>query len=181
MIFGSRSVIDATAVLQSVPPRKPARPMPTIALRDNIVVDSRKAFQHHQAILARFVRKTEHRECDVSDLLSPGQNQTTAFSDVRRDEHRDFRSAALIGPNRHFSALCCCSPLSNFIMPVGRLSLRHALIGRATATLLWEMMRHILAWYYATMSQNPTGLWLAHDRHRLLLSVEIGALVLPRK
>jgi hypothetical protein len=51
-----------------------------MALRDNIVVDSRKAFQHHQAILSRFVRRTEHRECDVSDLLSPGQNQTTAFS-----------------------------------------------------------------------------------------------------
>jgi hypothetical protein len=38
-------------------------------------------------------------------------------------------------------------------MPVGRLSFRHALIGGATATLLWEMMRHILAWYYTTMSQ----------------------------
>ena len=40
-----------------------------------------------------------------------------------------------------------------FVMPVGRLSLRHALIGGATATLLWEVMRHILAWYYTTMSQ----------------------------
>src|SRR5246127_2274776 len=29
-----------------------------------------------------------------------------------------------------------------FVMPVGRLSLRHALIGGVTATLLWEMMRH---------------------------------------
>ena len=38
-------------------------------------------------------------------------------------------------------------------MPVGRLSLRHALIGGATATLLWEITRHVLAWYYATMSQ----------------------------
>jgi membrane protein len=34
-----------------------------------------------------------------------------------------------------------------------RLSLRHALIGGATATLLWEVMRHILAWYCTTMSQ----------------------------
>jgi membrane protein len=40
-----------------------------------------------------------------------------------------------------------------FVMPVGRLSFRHALIGGATATLLWKMMRHILAWYYTTMSQ----------------------------
>ena len=38
-----------------------------------------------------------------------------------------------------------------FIMPVGRLSLRHAMIGGVTATILWELMRHILAWYYTTM------------------------------
>src|SRR5215208_2581844 len=39
------------------------------------------------------------------------------------------------------------------VMPVGRLSLRHALIGGATATFLWEVTRHILVWYYTTMSQ----------------------------
>jgi membrane protein len=39
------------------------------------------------------------------------------------------------------------------IMPVGGLSLCHAFIGGATATLLWEGTRHILIWYYATMSQ----------------------------
>ena len=38
------------------------------------------------------------------------------------------------------------------VMPVGRLSLRHALIGGVIATLLWEFTRHVLAWYYATMS-----------------------------
>src|SRR3954471_9098520 len=39
------------------------------------------------------------------------------------------------------------------VMPVGRLSLRYALIGGATATFLWEITRHILVWYYTTMSQ----------------------------
>ncbi|MDQ6735747.1 MAG: YihY/virulence factor BrkB family protein, partial [Nitrospirota bacterium] len=34
------------------------------------------------------------------------------------------------------------------VMPVGRLSLRHALIGGATAAILWEITRHILVWYY---------------------------------
>ena len=53
-----------------------------------------------------------------------------------------------------------------FVMPVGRLSLRHALIGGATATLLWEVMRHILAWYYVHHVANPTGLRLTHHRHR---------------
>src|SRR6202171_5873520 len=38
------------------------------------------------------------------------------------------------------------------VMPVGRLSLRHALIGGVTAGLLWEGARHLLGWYYGTMS-----------------------------
>jgi YihY family inner membrane protein len=65
-----------------------------------------------------------------------------------------------------------------FVMPVGRLSLRHALIGGATATLLWEMMRHILAWYYTTMSQIQVVYGSLTTAIAVLLSVEIGALVL---
>ena len=65
-----------------------------------------------------------------------------------------------------------------FVMPVGRLSLRHALIGGVTATLLWEMMRHILAWYYTTMSQIQLVYGSLTTAIVVLLSVEIGALVL---
>jgi YihY family inner membrane protein len=65
-----------------------------------------------------------------------------------------------------------------FIMPVGRLSLRHALIGGVTATLLWELMRHILAWYYTTMSQIQLVYGSLTTAIAVLLSVEIGALVL---
>ncbi|HTT39566.1 MAG TPA: YhjD/YihY/BrkB family envelope integrity protein, partial [Burkholderiales bacterium] len=39
------------------------------------------------------------------------------------------------------------------VMPVGRLSVRHALIGGVTAGLLWELTRHALVWYYSTISQ----------------------------
>jgi YihY family inner membrane protein len=39
------------------------------------------------------------------------------------------------------------------VMPVGRPSLRHALIGGVTAALLWEVTRHVLVWYFATLSQ----------------------------
>jgi YihY family inner membrane protein len=39
------------------------------------------------------------------------------------------------------------------VMPVGRLSWRHALIGGVTAAFLWEITRHILVWYFATLSQ----------------------------
>jgi len=38
------------------------------------------------------------------------------------------------------------------VMPVGKLSLRHALIGGITAALLWEVTRHILVWYFSTLS-----------------------------
>jgi membrane protein len=65
-----------------------------------------------------------------------------------------------------------------FIMPVGRLSLRHALIGGVTATLLWELRRHILAWYYTTMSQIQLVYGSLTTAIAVLLSVEIGALVL---
>ena len=65
-----------------------------------------------------------------------------------------------------------------FVMPVGRLSLRHALIGGATATILWEVMRHILAWYYTTMSQIQLVYGSLTTAIVVLLSVEIGALVL---
>lgn len=65
-----------------------------------------------------------------------------------------------------------------FVMPVGRLSFRHALIGGATATVLWEMMRHALAWYYTTMSQIQVVYGSLTTAIVALLSVEIGALVL---
>jgi len=63
------------------------------------------------------------------------------------------------------------------VMPVGRLSLRHALIGGATATLLWEITRHILVWYYTTMSQIQVVYGSLTTSIAILLSVEIGALV----
>jgi YihY family inner membrane protein len=38
------------------------------------------------------------------------------------------------------------------VMPVGHISIRHALIGGITATILWEIMRRNLVWYYSTLS-----------------------------
>ena len=65
-----------------------------------------------------------------------------------------------------------------FVMPVGRLSSRHALIGGATATVLWELTRHVLAWYYTTMSQIQVVYGSLTTAIAVLLSVEIAALVL---
>jgi YihY family inner membrane protein len=39
------------------------------------------------------------------------------------------------------------------VIPVGRPRLRHALFGAVAAALLWEVTRHVLVWYFATLSQ----------------------------
>jgi YihY family inner membrane protein len=39
------------------------------------------------------------------------------------------------------------------VMPVGRLWWRHALVGGVTATVLWEITRRVLVWYFATLSK----------------------------
>ena len=64
------------------------------------------------------------------------------------------------------------------VMPVGRLSFRHALIGGITAALLWEVTRHILVLYYETMSQISLVYGSLTTAIVALLSVEIGAIVL---
>jgi membrane protein len=64
------------------------------------------------------------------------------------------------------------------VMPVGRLSLRHALIGGITAALLWEITRHILVWYYDTLSQIAVVYGSLTTAIAALLSVEVAAIVL---
>jgi membrane protein len=64
------------------------------------------------------------------------------------------------------------------VMPVGRLSLRHALIGGTTAALLWEATRHVLAWYYSTISQIQLVYGSLTTSVAVMLSVEIGAIML---
>lgn len=63
------------------------------------------------------------------------------------------------------------------VMPVGRLRLRHALIGGTAAALLWEITRHILVWYYATISQIQVVYGSLTTAIAVLISVEIGAIV----
>ena len=65
-----------------------------------------------------------------------------------------------------------------FVMPVGRLSWRHALIGGVSATVLWEISRHILVWYLATLSQVQTVYGSLTTAIVVLLSLELAAIVL---
>ena len=64
------------------------------------------------------------------------------------------------------------------VMPVGRLSLRHALIGAVTAALLWELTRHVLVWYFATLSQVSVVYGSLTTAIVVLLSLEIAATLL---
>src|SRR5256886_2942262 len=64
------------------------------------------------------------------------------------------------------------------VMPVGRLSIRHALIGGVTAGLLWEVTRHALVWSYGTISQIQVVYGSLTTAIAVLLSVEIAAIVL---
>jgi YihY family inner membrane protein len=64
------------------------------------------------------------------------------------------------------------------VMPVGRLSWRHALIGGATAALLWELTRHVLLWYFDTLSRVGEVYGAFTTAIVVLLSLEILATLL---
>lgn len=64
------------------------------------------------------------------------------------------------------------------VMPVGWISVRHALIGSVAAALLWELTRHFLVWYFANVSKvtvlyGSLATWIV-----VLLTLEIGATAL---
>ncbi|WP_295994199.1 YihY/virulence factor BrkB family protein [Rugamonas sp.] len=64
------------------------------------------------------------------------------------------------------------------VMPVGRLSLSHALIGGVTAALLWEIARHVLVWYFSTLSQVNVVYGSLTTAIVVMFSLEIGATLL---
>ena len=65
-----------------------------------------------------------------------------------------------------------------FFMSAGRISPSHALIGGATAGVLWEIIRHALAWYFATLSQVSVVYGSLTTAIVVLLSFEIAAALL---
>ena len=64
------------------------------------------------------------------------------------------------------------------VMPVGRLSWQHALIGGATAAFLWEATRHALLWYFNTLSRVGEVYGSLTTAIIILLSLELAAIVL---
>jgi YihY family inner membrane protein len=64
------------------------------------------------------------------------------------------------------------------VMPVGRLALKHALMGGIIATLLWEVTRHFLLWYFSTLSLVNVVYGTFATTIIALLSLEAAAVIL---
>ena len=64
------------------------------------------------------------------------------------------------------------------IMPVGKTPLFHALFGGFVAALLWEVTRHVLAWYFSTLFKGNIVYGSLTTAVIVLISMEIGATLL---
>ena len=63
------------------------------------------------------------------------------------------------------------------VMPVGRISIRYALAGGLTATLLWEIIRRALVWYYSNISLVNVIYGSLATAVVTLLSIEIAVII----
>jgi YihY family inner membrane protein len=64
------------------------------------------------------------------------------------------------------------------VMPLGQLAWSHALVGGIAATALWEITRHILVWYFSTLSFVSVIYGSFATTIVILLSFEFGAIIL---
>lgn len=63
-------------------------------------------------------------------------------------------------------------------LPVGRTKVSHSVVGALLATLLWELMRRVLAWYYESVSLVPLFYGSITTVVVALLTLEFGAITL---
>lgn len=80
---------------------------------------------------------------------------------------------------RALGLLCEVLLLSSLylVMPVGRLNVWHALLGGACATLLWELVRRALIWYFTTLSLVNVVYGSIATVIVILLSLEAAAVI----
>lgn len=64
------------------------------------------------------------------------------------------------------------------VMPVGQITIRHALLGGTTAAILWEITRHVLVWYFAKLSLVSVIYGSFATAVVVLLSIEIASIIL---
>ena len=63
------------------------------------------------------------------------------------------------------------------VMPVGHITVRHALLGGVTAAVLWEITRHVLVWYFAKLSLVNVIYGSFATAVVVLLSIEIASII----
>ena len=64
------------------------------------------------------------------------------------------------------------------VLPVQSVTFRHALVGGAAATALWEVVRHILVWYFRELSMVNLVYGSLGTTIIVLLTLEVAALIL---
>jgi len=64
------------------------------------------------------------------------------------------------------------------VMPVGRVAIHRAVLGAAAATVLWEIIRHVLVWYFANLSMVNVVYGSLATTIIVLLTLEVAALIL---
>jgi len=64
------------------------------------------------------------------------------------------------------------------VMPAVHIALRRALIGGVTATILWEITRRVLVWYYSVLSMVDLIYGSFATAVVALLSIEVAAIIL---
>lgn len=64
------------------------------------------------------------------------------------------------------------------VMPVGRISFRHALVGSFCVAIAWEITRHVMVWYFSTLSMVSVIYGSLTTAIVALLFLEVGAIIL---
>jgi YihY family inner membrane protein len=65
-----------------------------------------------------------------------------------------------------------------YMMPVGRMAWRRAVMGATAATLLWELVRRVLVYYFANLSMVNVLYGSLATAIVVLLTLEVGAIIL---
>ena len=64
------------------------------------------------------------------------------------------------------------------VLPVGHIRFGHALAGGVTATVLWEVIRHVMVWYFAKLSMVNVVYGAMAATIVVLLTLEAAAVIL---
>ncbi|AXS80920.1 YihY/virulence factor BrkB family protein [Dechloromonas sp. HYN0024] len=64
------------------------------------------------------------------------------------------------------------------VLPVGRTRVRHALLGAVVITLIWDVIRHVLVWYFTTLSKASVVYDSLTTAVVVLFSIELAATLL---